>query len=152
MEKMDMLRELFNMQAALNNATFAKHGIRDPEGHVLAMESLNYAGSYGEKLGPNDITNVWLGKYLTALEAECAELREGLLWKWWSKDKIDMQNIRVEIIDQLHFWISLAITAGLTPDTVLHLYKQKNAVNLERLKTGYSQATKTEADNQGVKL
>jgi hypothetical protein len=152
MEKMDMLRELFNMQAALNNATFAKYDIRDGDGNVLTMEALKFYAHREDLLGPNSLTNTWLGKYLQALNAESEELQKSLLWKWWSKDGVDIQNARVEIIDQLHFWISLALTAGLDADDVMNLYKKKNAVNLERLRTGYSQATKTEADNQGVKL
>ena len=40
---------------------------------------------------------------MKAMKEELCELDDELLWKWWSKDKIDMQNIRVELIDILHF-------------------------------------------------
>jgi dimeric dUTPase (all-alpha-NTP-PPase superfamily) len=77
-------------------------------------------------------------------------LKDELLWKWWSKDHLDMQNIRVEIVDQLHFWLSLALTAGLDAQKVFDLYVQKNKVNIDRQNAGYSKATKDEADTKGI--
>jgi len=139
------------MQAELNDRIFAKKDIRDREGKVLTMASLRSEAAQGE-LGPNTKVNEWLGKYLQALDDESRELKEELLWKWWSKDHLDMQNIRVEIIDQLHFWMSLALTAGMDAESVFKIYMQKNAVNHQRQENDYSKANKTEADNQAVKL
>lgn len=147
----DKLDQLFALQGELNDRIFAKKDIRDNDGKVLTMEAL-MAEAGGGALGPNTKVNEWLGKYLTALEDESRELREELLWKWWSKDHLDMQNIRVEIIDQLHFWISLALTAGMDARTVFSLYMQKNAVNHQRQESGYSKATKNEADNRGLSV
>ena len=146
----DKLDTLFAMQAELNDRIFAKKDIRDREGRVLTMDTLRAEAAAGG-LGPNSKVNEWLGKYLQALEDESRELRDELLWKWWSKDHLDMQNIRVEIIDQLHFWISLAMTAGLDAESVFRVYLQKNAVNHQRQESGYSKAGKTEEDNLGVK-
>ncbi|HLP41835.1 MAG TPA: dUTPase [Fibrobacteria bacterium] len=143
----DKLDQLFALQGELNDRIFAKKDIRDNDGKVLTMEALMAEAGSGA-LGPNTKVNEWLGKYLTALEDESRELREELLWKWWSKDHLDMQNIRVEIIDQLHFWISLALTAGMDARTVFSLYMQKNAVNHQRQESGYSKASKNEADNR----
>lgn len=148
---MDRLEQLFNMQLELNDRIFAKKDIRDNEGKTLTMATL-MAEAGKENLGPNTKVNEWLGKYLTALDDESRELREELLWKWWSKDFLDMQNIRVEIIDQLHFWMSLALTAGMDAKTVFDVYMQKNAVNHARQDNNYSKATKTEEDNKGVKV
>ncbi len=146
----DKLDQLFAMQTELNDRIFAKKDIRDNEGKTLTMAALIAEASRPE-LGPNTKVNEWLGKYLQALNDESRELGEELLWKWWSKDHLDMQNIRVEIVDQLHFWISLALTAGMDAESVFKVYMQKNAVNHQRQESGYSKATKTEADNQGVK-
>ena len=146
----DKLHTLFAMQTELNDRIFAKKDIRDREGRVLTMAALRAEAEQGQ-LGPNTKVNEWLGKYLEALNDESRELREELLWKWWSKDSLDMQNIRVEIIDQLHFWMSLALTAGLNAESVFNLYMQKNAVNHERQESGYSKATKNEADNRNLR-
>lgn len=147
----DKLDTLFAMQAELNDRIFIKKDIRDREGKTLTMATLQSEAAQGE-LGPNTKVNEWLGKYLQAMDDESRELKEELLWKWWSKDHLDMQNIRVEIVDQLHFWISLALTAGMDAESVFKVYMQKNAVNHQRQESGYSKATKTEADNQAVKL
>jgi dimeric dUTPase (all-alpha-NTP-PPase superfamily) len=147
----DKLEQLFAMQTELNDRIFIKKDIRDREGKTLTMAALKSEAAQGE-LGPNTKVNEWLGKYLQAMDDESRELKEELLWKWWSKDHLDMQNIRVEIIDQLHFWISLALTAGMDAESVFSIYMQKNAVNHQRQEGGYSKATKNEDDNKALKI
>ena len=147
----DKLDQLFAMQSELNDRIFAKKDIRDGEGKTLTMATL-MAEAQSTAIGPNTKVNEWLGKYQQALDDEGRELKEELLWKWWSKDHLDMQNIRVEIIDQLHFWMSLALTAGMDAEAVFKIYMQKNAVNHARQENDYSKATKNEADNKSVAL
>jgi dimeric dUTPase (all-alpha-NTP-PPase superfamily) len=147
----DKLEQLFAMQGELNDRIFAKKDIRDNGGMPLSMATLMAEAGRGD-LGPNTKVNEWLGKYLAALDDESRELKEELLWKWWSKDHLDMQNIRVEIIDQLHFWISLALTAGMDAKTVFSLYMQKNAVNHKRQESDYSKSNKSEEDNRSLKV
>lgn len=148
--KPDMLREIFRMQSLLNDYVFEKKDLRDREGKTLTMAKLLDQGANSSEIGPNTEVNQWLGNYLTALDDESRELREELLWKWWSKDHLNMQNIRVEIVDQLHFWVSLALTAGMDADKVYDIYLQKNKVNLERQDKGYSKVTKNESDNHAI--
>jgi|SRR5690606_17843369 dimeric dUTPase (all-alpha-NTP-PPase superfamily) len=146
----DKLDRLFTLQSQLNDRIFVKKDIRDRDGKVLTMDTLRAEARSGEPLGPNTVVNEWLGKYLAALDDESRELREELLWKWWSKDHLDLQNIRVEIIDQLHFWMSLALTAGLSAEEVFETYMQKNAVNHARQDNDYSRANKDERDNKAI--
>jgi len=146
----DKFEELFRLQEVLNNFVFTKQDLRDRNGKVLTMAALREQAQGAEPLGPNTEVNEWLRKYLEALTDESKELGEELLWKWWSKDKLDMQNIRVEIVDQLHFWLSLAITAGMDAEKVFDIYVQKNKVNIERQNAGYSKENKNEADNRGI--
>ena len=146
----DKLEELFRLQETLNDFVFAKQNLRDNQGNLLTMAALGREAKGEEPLGPNTEVNQWLRKYLEALTDESRELGEELLWKWWSKDKLDMQNIRIEIVDQLHFWLSLAITAGMDAEKVFDIYMQKNKVNIERQKSSYSKENKNEADNKGI--
>ena len=146
---MDKLKQLFEMQTKLNNHTFEKQGITDNSGKPLLMETL-YEEGKGENLGTNSNTKRWLANYARALRDESRELDDELPWKWWSKDTLDMQNIRVEIVDQLHFLISEAITAGMTADDMFDIYEQKNRVNLARQNDGYNAKSKTEDDNKGI--
>ena len=150
MNSQDKLDRLFALQSELNDRIFVKKDIRDRTGKVLTMDTLRAEARAGAPLGPNTSVNEWLGKYLTALDDESRELREELRWKWWSKDHLDLQNIRVEIIDQLHFWMSLALTAGLSADDVFDTYMQKNAVNHARQDNDYSRANKNESDNKSI--
>jgi hypothetical protein len=146
---MDKLDEIFTKQSALNDEIFARQNIRDRQGRVLTMAAISEELQRGE-LGPNGLLNLWLRNYLAALKAEATEMDEALLWKWWSKDRLDLQNIRVEIVDLMHFLTSLALVAGLTADDFHRLYVRKHDVNRQRQEQGYSKATKDEADNKGV--
>lgn len=148
-ESVDMLNKIFEMQSDLNNYVFSKNKLGDATGNTLVMDVIFSAVNNGE-LKVNDLPNTWLSKYSKAMAEEIKELDEELLWKWWSKDEIDIQNIRVELIDILHFLVSAMICAGLTPEKVFDIYCQKHSVNLNRQNSGYSKLTKTESDNQGI--
>ena len=145
----DMLRRIFEMQTDLNDYVFRKNGLKDTAGKTLSMDTLYSAVNNGA-LKVNDLPNTWLSNYSRAMREEIAELDEELLWKWWSKDEIDIQNIRVELIDILHFLVSGMICAGLTPEEVYDIYCQKHAVNLSRQDSGYSKVVKTEDDNKKI--
>ncbi len=144
-----MLNKIFEMQTELNDYVFAKNHLKDKSGEDLSMQKIISAAAEN-KLMVNDLPNEWLVNYAKAMKEELIELDEELLWKWWSKDEIDMQNIRVELIDILHFLVSAMMCAGLDADKVLDIYQQKHAVNLKRQDSNYKKATKTEDDNKGI--
>ena len=145
----DMLKRIFSMQSDLNDYVFKKNSLKDTSGNPLTMDTIFGEVNRGD-LKVNDLPNVWLSNYSRAMREEILELDEELLWKWWSKDEIDIQNIRVELIDILHFLVSALICSGLTPEKVYDIYCQKHAVNLSRQDSGYSMETKTEEDNKNI--
>ena len=149
-DNIDMLSRIFEMQTELNNYVFSKNHLVDNAGAQLTMAAI-FAATESGKLKVNDLPNQWLSNYSKAMQEEIKELDADLLWKWWSKDEIDMQNIRVELIDILHFLVSAMICAGLTPEKVFDVYRQKHAVNLNRQDTNYSKSSKTEDDNRNIK-
>lgn len=115
METPDQLRELFRMQKALN----ARIGV-----HTDAMNE-------AEK-------TQWILNYCRAMSQELAELTDSVPWKWWAKyQKFDEQNARVEVVDCLHFLISMAQVLGMSADDVFAAYLKKNEVNLKRQDSGY---------------
>ena len=148
-EAVDMLSKIFEMQADLNNYVFTKNGLKDDKGRALNMESIFSEVNDG-KLKVNDLPNIWLSKYSKAMSEEVSELDEELLWKWWSKDEVDIQNVRVELIDILHFLVSAMICAGLSAEKVFDIYQQKHSVNLNRQDVGYNKNNKTEDDNKSI--
>jgi len=145
----DMLAEIFKMQSDLNDYVFQKNELKDNTGQTLCMDAI-FSAINDNQLMANDLPNIWLSKYAKATSEELDELNEELLWKWWSKDKIDIQNIRVELIDLLHFLVSGMICAGLTPERVFDIYRQKHEVNIKRQDSEYSRANKTEDDNKEI--
>mgnify|MGYP002150290047 CR=1 FL=1 len=117
MSQPDQLRELFRMQKALNE----RIGV------------LTDAMTEEEK-------TKWILNYTRAMSQELAELTDSVPWKWWAKyQKFDEQNARVEVVDLLHFLISLAQVLGLSADDVYQAYVKKNEVNFKRQETGYVQ-------------
>ncbi len=102
----------------------------------------------------------WLNDYLAAMGNEIEELRDCTYWKHWCAEARqgrrfelhDLQNARVEVIDMLFFWISLAQCVGLDADDVVELYKKKLNINHTRQDSNYSMEGKTEHDNRTVVL
>jgi dimeric dUTPase (all-alpha-NTP-PPase superfamily) len=126
MEKPDQLRELWQMQKALNE----RIGVN--------MEGM----STEEKTR-------WILNYTRAMTQEIAELNDSVPWKWWAKyQKFDEQNARVEVVDLFHFLISLAQVLGMSADDVFNAYIKKNAVNFKRQESGYTE--KDEHDSKHI--
>ena len=144
-----MLEDIFRMQLELNDYVFKKNNLKNKSGNVLNMQAIITAVK-NEDMMVNDLPNKWLVNYSKAIKEELSELDEELLWKWWSKDEIDMQNIRVELIDILHFLISAMMCAGLTAEKVFDIYQQKHAVNIKRQDMDYNKKIKTEDDNKDI--
>jgi len=148
--ELTMLEDIFKMQLELNDYVFKKNNLKDKSGNDLNMESIIVAAEK-EEMMVNDLPNEWLVNYSKAIKEELLELDDELLWKWWSKDKIDMQNIRVELIDILHFLVSAMMCAGLSAEKVFDIYRQKHAINIKRQDTEYNKKIKTEDDNKEIK-
>ena len=98
---------------------------------------------------PEEEKTEWVLNYCRAMSQEIAELTDSVPWKWWAKyQTFDKQNARVEVIDMLHFLISLAQVLDMSAEDVHDLYCRKHRVNQERQDTGYT--TKDESDNEAL--
>ena len=94
MSKPDKLDEIFHLQQALN--------LR------IGVDMVNMTEEERKK---------WMLNYCRAMSQEIAELTDSVPWKWWAKyQKFDKQNARVEVIDLLHFLISIAQVLEMTPE------------------------------------
>jgi dimeric dUTPase (all-alpha-NTP-PPase superfamily) len=81
----------------------------------------------------------WVLNYCRAMSQEVAELTDSVPWKWWARyQKFDKQNARVEVVDMLHFLISLAQVLGMSADDLFEAYVKKNEINFKRQESGYS--------------
>jgi dimeric dUTPase (all-alpha-NTP-PPase superfamily) len=126
MEKPDQLRELWRLQAALNERI----------------------GVHTDGMNEQEKTR-WVLNYCRAMTQEIAELTDSVPWKWWAKyQKFDAQNARVEVVDLFHFLISLAQVLGMNADDVFNAYVKKNEVNVKRQESGYTK--KDEHDSKHI--
>lgn len=106
--KEDKLDVLFKMQAGL-------------DGYIREKRNLSF--SRGE----------WVCKKAMALMVELGEVVEEAKYKWWKNDsEIDDAALKEEIVDVLHFFLGMAIDAGMTSDELFDIYLKKNKENYDR--------------------
>ena len=106
---MDRLDEIFRMQKALNDDIIARRhleGISDTE---------------------------WIQKQTLAMLSEMAELLNEVNFKWWKNPKpVDDHAVKEELVDILHFFVSMCLRAGMTPQEMYDIYMGKNRENFNR--------------------
>lgn len=136
---MDKLEDMFELQSALNKR--------------IGYDTKALRNSFDPQRA-----GVWLNDYISAACNELEELRDSTFWKHWCSEAQqgrrfeihDLQNARVEVIDLLFFWISMAQCVGLSADDVHNLYLQKLDVNHQRQTNDYSMKSKDESDNKSI--
>ena len=96
-----------------------------------------------------ELKRKWFLNFELALKQESAEAIDSLNWKWWKKDTDDWENVKVELIDMLHFWVSMCTIAGLDAKDVFELYAKKHKLNEKRQDEGYKEGT-YDKDKDGV--
>jgi len=126
MTKPDKLETIFSLQEQLNRR--------------IGVDTQNMTDDQRQR---------WVLNYCRAMTQEIAELTDSVPWKWWAKyQKFDKQNARVEVIDLLHFLISIAQVLEMTPDDFYAAYTKKHKVNLTRQDSGYR--TKDAQDSRHI--
>ena len=86
----------------------------------------------------------WINKLTTAMIEEAIEVKEYSDWKWWKNPReLNEDALKEEMIDVLHFWLSLCVTMGWSAEEMFAVYQAKNLENFNRQK-GLS--TKHDAD------
>ena len=90
---------------------------------------------------------VWMQKDILACMDELTELLNELNWKWWKNEKpLDPEAIRGELVDVLHFFVSMCLRSGMSAQDLFEGYISKNKENFDRQygrsrKAGYEVAT-----------
>ncbi len=54
--------------------------------------------------------------YYRAVWIECAELLDHFGWKWWKHQEVNLDQVRLEIVDIWHFGLSDLLRAGLVDE------------------------------------
>lgn len=138
---MDILKIIFQKQYELN-----KRILKDR--HQLDYDQLCDLNNKDPEIEKRRVE--WILNYNRAQIHESIELEDSLPWKWWKDHSdIDWQNIGIELIDELHFWVSKCQLAGLDAEKLADLYLKKNKLNQLRQDKGYGSSYQ-KYDKDGV--
>lgn len=75
----------------------------------------------------------WIQKDVLAIMAELGELLDEVNYKWWKNAKpIDEAALKEELIDVLHFFVSMCIRSGMDAEEMFKVYCAKNEENFKR--------------------
>lgn len=106
---MDKLEQIFSLQQAFNSELVERRQLND-----IPMEK-------------------WLQMQTLAMVSELAELIDEVNFKWWKNPRpVDDDRVREELVDILHFFVSMCLSAGMSADELYERYIEKNRENFDR--------------------
>ena len=105
MDKLDMI---FQLQQSLDDDIVARRNLDFPK-------------------------EVWLQKEVLAMISELSEVLDEVNFKWWKNPKpVDDAALKGELVDVLHFFVSMCLKSGMSAEELFELYKAKNQENFDR--------------------
>lgn len=101
--------------------------------HIFELQaSLDEEIKVGHRLPEWDLAS-WIQKEAMAIIVELGELLEEVNFKWWKVPRpIDREAIKEELVDILHFFVSMCLKAGISAEELYQAYLAKNAENFRR--------------------
>ena len=105
---MDKLEKIFEMQKLLDD-------------DIAARRNLDFT------------TEEWMQKEVLAMLSELSEVLDEVNFKWWKNKKpLDTDALRGELVDILHFFVSMCIRSGMDADELFARDIEKNKENFDR--------------------
>jgi len=105
---MDKLEQIFKWQTAFDD-------------ELIEKRNLNYS------------MEEWIQKETLAMMSELAELIDEVNFKWWKNAKpVEPDKVKEELVDILHFFISMCHKTGMDADELYARYMEKNKENFAR--------------------
>ena len=91
-----------------------------------------------DKLSIADQEN-WTKEFIVCCISELNEILAETNWKHWKSThkELDHKKIKFEIIDLLHFILSLMVLWKMDATEVFDMYIEKNLENIKRQENGY---------------
>ena len=75
----------------------------------------------------------WMQKQSLAMLSELAELIDEVNFKWWKNPKpVDEEKVKYELVDILHFFISMCLIYDMDAEELFKKYINKNKENYDR--------------------
>ena len=124
---MDRLEEIFKLQKMFNDEL---------------IERRQLGGIESEQ---------WIRMQTLAMLSELAELIDEVNFKWWKNKKpVNPDNVKDELVDILHFFVSMCLSADMDAAELYARYLKKNQENFDRQhgksqKPGYALSQETDA-------
>ncbi len=105
---MDKLEQIFVMQKALND-------------DIQQRRDLHFS------------QEEWIQKTILATISELAEVLDESNFKWWKNHQpINEPALKEELVDVLHFFVSLCLRSGMDAEELFERYCEKNKENFDR--------------------
>lgn len=106
---MDKLEKIFAMQKMLNDDIRQKRNLEN-----ISKEE-------------------WIQKQTLAMISELSELLDEVNFKWWKNEKpVDEQLVKEELVDILHFFVSMCLVYDMDAEELANMYMDKNKENFDR--------------------
>lgn len=106
---MDKLERIFELQKAFNDELVERRNLVD-----IPMEK-------------------WIQMQTLATISELSELLDEVNFKWWKNPKpVDQNSLREELVDLLHFFVSMCLSSGMDAQELFERYLKKNQENFDR--------------------
>ena len=86
----------------------------------------------------------WIQKLTLATMSELSELIDEVNFKWWKNPRpVDSDRVKEELVDVLHFFVSMCLHSGMSAEELHRRYLDKNQENFDRqhgksVKPGYA--------------
>ena len=75
----------------------------------------------------------WIQREVLAIVAELGELLAEVNFKWWKNPQpVDTDAVKEELVDILHFFVSMCLKAGFDAEDIYQAYLEKNQENFRR--------------------
>ncbi len=75
----------------------------------------------------------WMQKQTLAMLSEMAELIDEVNFKWWKNPKpVDEVKVKEELVDILHFFVSMCLIYDMDAEELHSMYMDKNKENFGR--------------------
>lgn len=75
----------------------------------------------------------WMQKEVLAMLSELSEVLDEVNFKWWKNAKpVDTEALQGELVDILHFFVSMCLHSGMDAETLYNKYALKNKENFDR--------------------
>lgn len=100
--------------------------------HIFALQA-KFDGLLADRRDLDFDLSTWLQKGVLAMISELSEILDEAQFKWWKDPQpINSEKLTEELVDVLHFYISMCIKAGIGPEDLYQAYVAKNKENFDR--------------------